>query len=449
MSEFSELELHPSLYKAIDKLGFTRATDVQAKTIPAVLSGNDIMVSARTGSGKSAAFILPMLHRFLNDPQPHSSTRALILVPTRELALQTVKTFEQFAAFTHIKIGVIMGGESYRHQVSTLRRNPEVLVATPGRLIEHIKNNNIDFSDLEILVLDESDRMLDMGFKESMVTIAETCNPNRQNLLFSATLKHKGIGGITELLQNPERIQVDSAKDGHSNITQQRVLADDDQHKEKLLVRLIEEEEASRVIVFCATRLQCQKVSNILRAKKLTSEYMHGEVAQNDRKQVLNRFRDGKIRVLVATDVAARGLDINDVDLVINFTIAFSGDEHVHRIGRTGRADKKGLAITLVSAREWNSMSSIERYLNIRLSPRKVKGLEANYSGPKKLKSSGKAAGTKKKKSKLAGGKTTKKAAPKKTKATKKGRARSETKSRPATPLGDGTAPFKRRNTSD
>ena len=449
MTEFSQLNLHPSLGRAIDKLGFTQATDVQAKTIPAVMQGNDIMVSARTGSGKTGAFVLPMLHRFLLDPQNKTATRALILVPTRELALQTVKSFESFAAYTQIKIGRIMGGEAYRHQVATLRKNPEVLVATPGRLVEHIKNGNIDFSDLEILVLDESDRMLDMGFKEAMHTIAEACSPTRQNLLFSATLKHKGIGGITGLLKNPERIQIDDAKDGHANIIQQRVLADDDRHKEKLIVRLVEEQEAERVIVFCATRLQCQKVSNMLRANKLVSEYIHGEVEQNDRKQLLNRFRDGKIRVLVATDVAARGLDISDVDMVINHSIAFSGDDHVHRVGRTGRADKEGLAITLVGPNEWNVMSSIERYLNIRLTPRKVTGLEAQYAGPKKLKSSGKAAGPKKKKSNLATGKAGKKTTGKKSTAAKKTQPKRAPKAASRTPLGDGLSPLRRKKPSD
>lgn len=444
MTGFNDLGLHASLEKALEKLTFTKATDVQAKTIPAILSGKDIMVSAKTGSGKTGAFLLPMLHRFLEDPQPNTATRGLILVPTRELALQTIKSFEQFAAYTRITAGLIMGGEAYKHQVATIRKNPEVLVATPGRLVEHIKNGTVDFSDLEVLVLDESDRMLDMGFHEDMHTIASACNETRQNLLFSATLKHKGIGGISTLMNAPVRIQVDSTKEGHSNITQQRVFADDDSHKEKLVVKLIEEEDAQRVIVFCNTRLQCQKVSNILRANKLVSEYIHGEVSQSDRKQVMNRFTDGKIRVLVATDVAARGLDIKDVDLVINFTIAFTGDEHVHRVGRTGRQDKTGLAITLVSAKEYNPMSSIERYLKIRLTPRKVKGLEAKYTGPKKLKSSGKPAGPKKKKSKLAAGKSRPKSKPgKNAPGSSSPKSTASKRTGPKVNLGDGTAPFK------
>lgn len=398
VTTFNELNLHPSLLKALEGLNFYQTTEVQTQTIPKVLEGKDIMVSAKTGSGKTAAFCLPMLHKFLQTPKPLSSTRALILLPTRELAIQTQKAFEKFAAFTQIKAGLVMGGEAYKHQVATLRRNPEIIIATPGRLVEHLRNGTADFSDLEFLVLDESDRMLDMGFQENMDAVVAKCSPKRQTLLFSATLKHKGIGGIDGFLTDPERIQVDGAKQGHSNIVQQRVLADDDRHKEELMVQIIEEEDAKRVLVFCRTRKQCQKVSNMLRAHKLVSEYIHGEVGQSDRKQVMNRFLDGKIRVLVATDVAARGLDIKNIDLVVNHSIAFTGDEHVHRVGRTGRADQTGLAVTLVTERDWNAMSSIERYLKIRLQPRRVKGLEAKYTGPKKLKSSGKAAGSKKKK---------------------------------------------------
>ncbi|MFT7559702.1 MAG: ATP-dependent RNA helicase SrmB [Flavobacteriales bacterium] len=400
MSLFTDIGLHTCLLRAVEKLGFETTTEVQAEAIPAALSGRDIMVSSKTGSGKTAAFLLPMLNRFLADDKPNSSTRALILLPTRELALQTQKMFEHLACFTPIKSGLIIGGEAFKHQVASVRRNPEVLIATPGRLVDHVEKGIVDFSDLEMLVLDEADRMLDMGFHEAMFTIARACNSERQNLLFSATLKHKAIKVVDELLTDPIRIEIDSRKVGHSNIVEQRILADDDRHKEKLIVALVEEEQAQRVFVFCKTRLQCQKVSNLLRAHKLVSEYMHGEVSQSDRKQVMNRFRDGKIRVLVATDVAARGLDIKDVDIVVNYTVAFSGDEHVHRVGRTGRSDSQGLAVTLVSEKEWNQMSSIERYLKIRLVPRKIKGLEAKYAGPKKLKSSGKAVGSKKKKDK-------------------------------------------------
>ena len=399
MPLLQDFPLHKSLLRALDKLGFTEATAVQAKAIPAVLDNKDLMVSAQTGSGKTAAFLLPLLHRMLTTELPNGSTRVLILLPTRELALQTQAHFEKLAAFTYIKSGLIIGGEAFKHQVASLRKNPEVIIATPGRLVDHIEKGSTDFSDLEVLVLDEADRMLDMGFALAMNTIAGSCNKKRQNLLFSATLKHQGLGRISESFNDPASIEIDSQRQQHSDIIQQRVLVDDIKHRQKVVAALLEEEQqARRVMIFCKTRAQCQQLSNLLRSLKFKANYLHGEILQNDRKQIMNQFRQGSIPILVATDLAARGLDIKDVDLVINYSIAHTGDDHVHRVGRTGRAGQDGTAITLVSEPEWDSMSNIERYLKIRLEPRVIKGLKANYTGPKKLKKSGKAVGAKKKK---------------------------------------------------
>ncbi|MFT5015117.1 MAG: ATP-dependent RNA helicase SrmB [Patiriisocius sp.] len=379
-------------------MGFSEATEVQSNAIPAVLEGRDVMVSAKTGSGKTAAFLLPMLDHMLRvDVSRGSGTRGLILLPTRELALQTVKTFEALAKFTPITCGIVIGGEAYKYQIASLRKNPEVIIATPGRLVEHLEKGSIDFKDLEFLVLDEADRMLDMGFTEDMNKIAASCKAQRQNLLFSATLKHRNFGHIQSILNNPVSIEVDSFKEGHSQITQQMILADDDNHKQKLICALVEEEGAEKVFVFCKTRAQCTEVGQHLAKTELKVGYLHGEIAQSDRKQVLNRFRDGKLQVLVATDVAARGLDVTDVDLVINYTVAHSGDDHVHRVGRTGRAGKQGKAVMLVDRVDWNKNSSIERYLKIRFEHRAIKGLKADYKGPNKVKKSGKAAGASKK----------------------------------------------------
>lgn len=398
MSLLQALPLHKQLLKALDKLTFTEATAVQEQAIPAVLDGRDLMVSAQTGSGKTAAFLLPILHRMMVDKAPNSGTRALILLPTRELALQTQKHFEQLAAFTPIKSGLIIGGEAFKHQVATLRKNPEILIATPGRLVDHIEKGTPDLKDLEVLVLDEADRMLDMGFAIDMNTIASSCNKQRQNLLFSATLKHKELGRISATFADPQYIEVDSHRRQHSQITQQLILADDLKHKENLVVALLAEEQARKVFIFCKTRIQCQQLSHVLRYKKLKANCIHGEIPQSERKQIMNQFRSGQLEVLVATDLAARGLDVEDVDLVINFSIAQSGDDHVHRVGRTGRAGQEGKAITLIDSNEWNQMSSIERYLKIRFERRVVAGLKANYTGPKKVKKSGKASGAKKKK---------------------------------------------------
>ncbi|MGI1679958.1 MAG: DEAD/DEAH box helicase [Cellvibrionaceae bacterium] len=398
MTLFTELSLQGNLLKAVNKLGFENATEVQAQTIPKVMAGEDLMVSANTGTGKTAAFILPILQKLLESDSPNTGTRALILLPTRELALQIQKVFKQLAAFTHIKSSLIIGGEAFKYQIAAVRKNPEVLIATPGRLVEHITKGTTDFKDLEILVLDEADRMLDMGFAIDMNAIANACNPKRQNLLFSATLQHKGMSSIDGILRKPIRIEIDNQQERHDLITQQIILSDDTKHKEKLLIALCSEDTTKKIIVFSNTRAQSQQLSNLLRSKKLRTGYIHGELSQSDRKQVLNQYRDNKLQVLVATDVAARGLDIPDVDLVINFNVAHSGDEHVHRVGRTGRAGQNGKALTLVEASEWNLMSSIERYLKIRFERAGVQGLKANYKGPKKLKNSGKAAGIKGKK---------------------------------------------------
>lgn len=406
-----ELTLHKQLLKAIDKLGFTQATEVQAQAIPPALDGRDIMVSAKTGSGKTAAFILPLLDRLLSKESPDTSTRALILLPTRELALQTQKTLEQLAAFTYIKSGLLIGGEPFKYQIASLRKNPEILIATPGRLVEHIEKGTTDFTDLEVLILDEADRMLDMGFAEDMHTIVRACNKQRQILLFSATLKHKNIARISEMLNDPLAIVVDSHRQSEANITQQIILADDDKHKKELVAALLTTESSPKVFVFCNTRAQCQQLGNFLIAKGIKAGFIHSEISQSARKQVLNQFRDGKLKALVATDVAARGLDVKEVALVINFTVPHSGSDHIHRTGRTGRAGEAGKAIMLVNSAEWNLMSSIERYLKVRFEHVCIPDLKANYKGPKKLKSSGKAAGKKKKKSGL---KASKKTRPKK-----------------------------------
>lgn len=437
MSLLADLPLKAPLLKALDKLAFSTATAVQQQTLPPAMAGKDVMVSAPTGSGKTMAFLMPMLNRLLSADAPNSSTRGLILLPTRELAIQTQKNFEKLAAFTAIKCGLIIGGEAFKHQIATLRKNPEVLIATPGRLVEHIEKGHTDFSDLEMLVLDEADRMLDMGFAIDMNTIADVCNRQRQNLLFSATLNHKQLGVISGQFTNPELIEVGSSRQVLDTIAQQLILADDNQHKEKLVVALMEQEQAAKVFIFCNTRLQCQQLSNLLRYKKYKVNFIHGEIGQNDRKQIMNQFRQGALEVLVATDLAARGLDIDDVDLVINFSIAQSGDDHVHRVGRTGRAGRQGKAVTLIGGSEWNQMSSIERYLNFRFERRVLAGLKAKYTGPKKVKKSGKAAGSKKKSPAKKATATTNK------QATAKAGQQSPGRNKPVT--GDGFAAIKKQ----
>ncbi len=396
---FDALNLPAPLLRALADLGFESPTPVQAEVIPAVAEGKDVVVSAKTGSGKTAAFLLPVLSAILARPDPNCGARALVLVPTRELALQIQSMFEQLARFTPVKSACVIGGEAFKHQVASLRRNPECLIATPGRLVEHLEKNSTDLNDLEFLVLDEADRMLDMGFAEELYAIMQRCRSEKQSLLFSATFNHRGFSRVRSGLRDPLHLEIDHFRQINESIEHLKMLADDETHKLALTEALVlGMEDEAKAFVFCNTRLQAQQVSNRLRAKGVRSEYLHGEIAQSDRKQVLARFRDGKIRALIATDVAARGMDVEGTDLVVNFNVPFKGEDYVHRTGRTGRAGVQGRAVTLVDANEWNRAAGIERYLNFRMGVQALEGLEAQYKGPKKLKKSGKAASKTKRK---------------------------------------------------
>lgn len=400
---FAELNpndpLNERLLKALEKLGFEKPTPVQEQSIPPALAGKDLLVSAETGSGKTAAFLLPTLHRLLASDAPNTGTRALILVPTRELARQVLKECQTLASFSSLKAGLIIGREDFKYQKTLFRKNPEIIVATPGRLMEHLDQGTPDFKDLEVLILDEADRMLDMGFGDDVLKIAALSNSERQTLLFSATMRQKGLGHMTnQVLRDPEHLMLSSVRDPHKSIRQQIVLADDNSHKEKLLLSLLSTENYDKALVFTNTRAKADMLGTQLFKSDLRSGVLHGEMEQEHRNRVVERLRTGHINVLIASDVAARGLDIKGIDLVINFDMARSGDDYLHRIGRTGRAGESGLAIALINATEWNLMASIERYLGQRFERRVIEGLIADYKGPKKLKASGKAAGSRKKK---------------------------------------------------
>ncbi|MTI12780.1 DEAD/DEAH box helicase [Sansalvadorimonas verongulae] len=398
---FSDLELHERLLKGLDTLGFDTPTEVQGKTIPEACAGKDLLVSAETGSGKTAAFVLPILNRFLNTDAPRSATRALVLVPTRELARQVLQQCEALGKFTFIEAGMIVGGEDYKTQIKLLRKNPEILIATPGRLLEHMGRKEVDLSDLEVLVLDEADRMLDMGFSEDVLKIESACKKDRQTLLFSATLKQKGMRHVIKqvLKEQHETLLLSTAQDQHGSIRQQIMLADDPAHKIRIVTWLLKHETFQKAIIFTNTREQTNALNTMLRKEQdLRVSALHGEMIQPDRNRVMMLLREGKVNILVATDVAARGLDIQGVDLVINLDMARNGDDYVHRIGRTGRAGQEGTAISLIGPNEWNLMSAIERYLKVRFERKTEKAVEGSYKGPKKVKASGKAAGTKKKK---------------------------------------------------
>tara|TARA_R110001606_G_scaffold75335_2_gene174567 strand:+ start:827 stop:2023 length:1197 start_codon:yes stop_codon:yes gene_type:complete len=396
---FAELLLDQRLLKSVDKMGFEKPTPVQQQAIPLALEGRDLLVSAATGSGKTAAFLLPILQGMIKNPPPKEGTRALVIVPTRELARQIGKECEKLASYCGIKVGVITGGQEFKVQRALLRRDPEILIGTPGRMLELVKEGSTLFTNLEYLVLDEADRLFEMGFDEDVLAIIAQCNEARQTMLLSATLPG-GVRRLMQVLNNPARVMVNDGREEHSSIRQQYILADDDKHKEKLLLWLLENETFERALVFANTRDMATHLSGVMRYRGQRAGYLHGEVKQDVRNSTTAAFRDGKIKVLIASDVASRGLDVKGIDLVINFDMARKGDDYVHRIGRTGRAGETGLAVALIAPNEWNLKASIERYLNIKMEARKVKEFPGHYKGPKKVKASGKAATTNKRKKK-------------------------------------------------
>ncbi|NVK22704.1 MAG: DEAD/DEAH box helicase [Kangiellaceae bacterium] len=391
--------LDERLRKGLTKLTFETPTEIQQTTIPLTLGGQDLMASAETGSGKSAAFLLPILHRFITKQAPQSGTRALILAPTRELARQLVKHIKELAQFTQIQCDVITGGDDYKYQRAVFRKNPEIIVATPGRMLEHCQQNSVALDELEFLVLDEADKMLELGFSDDVLSIAKFCSSKRQTLLFSATLHGKGIKQIAQsLLTKPISIHLNHHQDIQNNIQQQIITADDLKHKENLTSWLLSHENYRKAIVFCNTKAQVDRLGGLLRYHNHAAGTLHGDNTQEVRNLVMSQFRDNKFKVLAASDVAARGIDVKDIDLVINFDMAQNADDYIHRIGRTGRAGETGLAISLVSSREWNLMASIERFMDTQFEKRVIKSLLGKYQGPKNLKSNGKAASNKKRK---------------------------------------------------
>ncbi|MGE8496418.1 MAG: DEAD/DEAH box helicase [Pseudomonas sp.] len=445
---FSQFALHERLLKAVAELNFVEPTPVQAAAIPAALQGRDLRVIAQTGSGKTAAFLLPMLNRLLGDggSQPRLSIRAVILLPTRELAQQTLKEVERFAQFTYLKAGLITGGEDFKVQAAMLRR-VDILIGTPGRLIEHANAGNLQLDEVEVLVLDEADRMLDMGFAEDVQRLAELCNGGqRQTLLFSATTGGNAMREVIgKVLKDPEHLLLNRVSQLNEGTRQQIITADHNYHKEQMVDWLLANETYEKAIIFTNTRVQADRLYGKLVAREFKVFVLHGEKDQKDRKLAIDRLKQGAVKILVATDVAARGLDVDGLDLVINFDMPRSGDEYVHRIGRTGRAGGEGLAISLICHGDWNLMSSIERYLKQRFERRTIKELKGTYQGPKNLKASGKAAGVKKKK---VDGKAVKKGAAKKAPAKAPSKRNTVNKPKSDAPVlvsQDGLAPLKRR----
>ena len=397
-----QLQLDRRLQLALDALAFESSTAVQDQVIPAALAGHDLIVSAETGSGKTLAYLIPMVQHLLDQEASRADgPLGLILVPTRELARQVLKHCRALLAKTPLQVYGITGGADFRYQQSLFRKNPEIIVATPGRLLEHCERKSTSLEFLRMLVLDEADRMLDMGFREDVLKINGHCGGERQAIMVSATLQHRDLGTISHsMLSSPQTIAIGTVRQPHSAIAHQVMLADGQEHKDKLLIGLLQQGEFERTLVFANKRTTAARLAGLLKYHKLRCDCLHGEMSTEERRLVITRFNDGKLGVLCASDVAARGIDIKDIDLVINYDLPHSGDHYLHRTGRTGRAGASGLALSLVTASDWNLMISIERYLKLSFERRSLAGLKARFNGPKKQKASGKAAGSKKKSSK-------------------------------------------------
>lgn len=375
---FEDLNLHPSILKAIQDAGYTIPTPIQQQAIPELIAGQDVMASAQTGTGKTAAFMLPALH-LLATPSPERSRgpRVLVLTPTRELALQVSEAAMKYGKYLpRIKVVSILGGMPYPLQNKLLSQPVDILVATPGRLIDHIQRGRIDFKRLEMLVLDEADRMLDMGFIEDVETIAAATPATRQTLLFSATLDSAIDKVAAKLLKTPKRIQVSSPKARLDNIEQRLHYADDMSHKNRLLDHVLRDEKLKQAIVFTATKRDADTLADSLFSQGFAAAALHGDMNQRERNRTLTRLRSGGLRVLVATDVAARGIDVADITHVINFDLPKFAEDYVHRIGRTGRAGAAGVAVSFASAKDSAHLSKIERYTGQRIASHIIPGLE-------------------------------------------------------------------------
>jgi ATP-dependent RNA helicase RhlE len=380
MPTFAELELAPELLKAVEEQGYTEPTPIQAQAIPLVLAGRDLMGAAQTGTGKTAGFVLPILQRLLHHASTSASparhpVRALILTPTRELAVQVEESVRLYGKYVPLRASVVYGGVPMDPQTQALRRGVEILVATPGRLLDHVQQKMLHFPQVEFFVLDEADRMLDMGFMPDVRRIISLLPKKRQNLLFSATFSEEIKKLADSFLQNPVMVEVARRNSVAEAITHIAIPVARERKRE-LLAYLVQDRGWNQVLVFCATRLGANRLSYQLNKDGVHATAIHGDKTQSEREVALEEFKSGKVRVLVATDVAARGLDIEALPRVVNFDLPGAAEDYVHRIGRTGRAGAKGEAVALVSPDEHERLEAIEAMIKFKIPRELVPGYE-------------------------------------------------------------------------
>jgi len=374
--EFNEFNLDPRLQQNLQAMGFEQPTPIQSATISHALEGRDILGSAETGTGKTAAFLLPLLQKLITSPST-GQPRALVLLPTRELALQVAEHATQLSRGLNLHIAVIYGGVRSRPQEEALKRGVDVVLATPGRLLDHAGRRNISFTSLQVLVLDEGDRMMDIGFLPDIRRIVRLLPRDRQTMLFSATLGPI-VDLARELTRDPVRVEVEQTVT--PDAISQAVYSVPEHLKFKLLQRLLEDESLDSVLVFARTKLRADRLVSELERANISAAVIHGNCSQGERVAALEAFRRGRTRVLVATDIAARGIDVEGISHVINYDVPMHPEDYVHRVGRTGRAQAVGQAYTLVTPVDYLMVQRIERLLRRKIERRVVDGLD--YAAP-------------------------------------------------------------------
>ncbi|WP_432452033.1 DEAD/DEAH box helicase [Agarivorans sp. QJM3NY_29] len=384
--QFSELGLDPRLNKTIEHFGFAEATEIQARAIPAAIAGKDLLASSKTGSGKTLAYLLPAMQRMLKTRAlSKRDPRTLILTPTRELAKQVFAQLRLLVANTQTRACLISGGENFNDQSKVLRKDPHIIVATPGRLADHLSKRHLYLEGLELLILDEADRMLDLGFAEQLNIVDQAANHRkRQTLMFSATLDDAAINSFAlKLLNEPERIAVGFSFTQHQDISQHFVLSDNLEQKQLQLSHLLQQAHLKQAIVFTATRADTQRLAEEFNQQGLKCAALNADLNQGARNKIMDEFSRGHQQVLFTTDLASRGLDIVQVSHVINFDMPKHVEEYVHRIGRTGRAGNSGTAYSLIGPKDWQSFKSLEALLEQKVDFSLLEGaeLKAKFKG--------------------------------------------------------------------
>ena len=360
--KFEQLGLIKPILDALSSQGYEQPTPIQEKAIPSILQGKDLLGSAQTGTGKTAAFAIPILQNLSDKNQPKNHIKALILTPTRELAIQIQENFQAYGKHLKLKSLVIFGGVKQHHQENDLRKGVDILVATPGRLLDFISQGIIKLNQLEIFVLDEADRMLDMGFVHDVKRILKLLPPKRQNLFFSATMPKEIANLASDILVNPVKVEVAPVSSTADTINQSIYFVEKDD-KLDLLTHILQDEKLDQVLVFARTKHGSDKIARKLHKDNISAEAIHGNKSQNARQTALSNFKNKKTRVLVATDIAARGIDIDDLKYVINFELSDVSETYVHRIGRTGRAGAEGTSISFVDGLDLVNLRNTEKLI--------------------------------------------------------------------------------------